>query len=128
MSSTPVQSVSGYLHEKLEGFTTLSTDKESKLNTLKITARVVGGAALLVASAIETAVRYFVAYAGLAISFALKGEIKENFKHDYVTPAFDHAKTNKDAFYAIKEGLVTIYKTNIKPFLESEVQPPPVRR
>ena len=124
MSLTPVQSISGSLHKILENVTPLSTDTESKLDTLIITARVVGGAALLVASAIETAVRYLIAFGGLAISFALKDGTKDNFKQDYVTPAFNYAKSNKDAFFAIKEGLVISYETHIKPFLQNKVDPP----
>jgi len=120
---TPIQSVSSYLNQKLDDVTTLST-KKSHVNTLKITARVIGRAALLVAGTIETAIRYLIALGGFAISFALKDEMKENFKNDYVNPAFEHASMNKDAFFAIKDGLIQDYQTHIKPFLNNKVQAP----
>ena len=123
MSLSPIESVSGYLNEKLDQATAIS-DKESKLNGLTITGRVVGKAALLVASAIETAVRYLIAFAGFAISLALKDETKENFVRDYVTPAFDHAAKNKTALFAIKDDLSLSYETHIKPFLQNKVEAP----
>ena len=46
--------------EKLEDITSLPKNKECKLNGLKIAARVVGNAALLVASSVETVLRYLI--------------------------------------------------------------------
>ena len=119
---TFVKSASGFLYGQLDRVT--SNGDGSQPNNYKITGRVIGDAALLVASAIETVIRYAIASVAYLISFVLKGEQKENFVNNYVNPAFVHAKLNKNTLFLIKGDLVDQYELYMKPFLQNKVGVP----
>lgn len=119
----PIHSLSGFAHEKLDSATHVE-DSDGALNKCKIAGGLLGHGALLVASAIETVVRYVLAYGSLAVSCVLSDEKKQGFKDDYVTPFFQHAALNAGVFSTVKNGLTTHYNDHVAPFLKDKVETP----
>jgi hypothetical protein len=119
----PIHSLTGFAHQKLDSITKVE-DSEGTLNKCKIAGGFLGNGAFLIASAVETAVRYVIAYGSWAILIGKSKEKKESLKKNYTTPFFNHAKTNADVFIKIKNTLTANYNDYVAPFLKDKVQKP----